>query len=115
VQFDGGNTSSSSCDTSLHENIPLTTPPALPAPVLPMKVLPAPTPQMAALPTPPPWSVHLPSYPLRVICRFSFKDSHEIKNHKYWDCWKKSERDKAVYALGEAKMKNPTALHFIKN
>jgi hypothetical protein len=87
---------------------------ALSEPVLPMTVLPVPTLKMAAPPMPPAWSVHLPSYPPRVICRFCFKDSHEVKNRKCWDCCKKSECDKAVYALDEAKMKNPTALHFIK-
>jgi hypothetical protein len=101
-QFDGGNTSSSSCDTSLHENIPPTTVPAqpptpappmtvLPAPVSPMTALPVPMPQMVATPTSPPWSVHLPSYPPRVICRFCFQDNHEVKNRKCWDCWKKSD------------------------
>jgi hypothetical protein len=128
-QLDGGNTSSSSCDTSLYEDIPPTTstaptpaPPmtALPAPVPPMTAPPVPEPPMAAPPpptappTPPPWSVHLPSYPPRVICRFCFQDSHEVKNRKYWNCWKESDRNKAKDALDEAKMKNPTALHFIK-
>jgi hypothetical protein len=62
-QLDGGNMSLSSCDTSLHENIPLITLPALPptqalamtalpASVLPMMALPVPTPQMAAPPMP---------------------------------------------------------------
>jgi hypothetical protein len=47
-----------------------------------------------------------------VICRFCFKDSHEIKNRKCWHCWKKSDQNKAIAAMDEAKMKNPTALHF---
>jgi hypothetical protein len=62
----------------------------------------------------PPWSVHLPSYPPRVVCRFCFNDSHEIKNRKCWDCWKKSDKDKVLQARDEEKMKNPMALHFIK-
>ncbi len=116
-QFDGGNISSSSCDTSRYEGIPPTTipasPPTLAPPTLapPMTALPAPELPVAAPPTPPPWSVHLPSYPPRVICRFCFKDSHEVKNCKCWDSWKKSDQNKAIAALDEAKMKNPTALH----
>jgi hypothetical protein len=64
------------------------------------------------LPEPPPLSVHLPSYPPMVICRFCFMDSHKVKNRKCWYSWKKADRNKAIAALDEAKMKNPTALHF---
>jgi predicted amidophosphoribosyltransferase len=70
--------------------------------------------EKAEPPAPPPWSVHLPSYPPRVICRFCFNDSHEVKNRKCWDCWKKSDKDKTIRARDEEKFKNPTALHFIK-
>jgi hypothetical protein len=121
-QVDGGNTSSYSCDTSLQDNIPLAIIPPplseLPKTVLPlpaslMAAPPVPEPSMMAPPTAPPWSVHLPSYPLRVICRFCFNDSHEVQNCKCWDCWKKSDKDKVIRARDEEKFKNPTALHFI--
>jgi hypothetical protein len=112
----GENISSSSCDTSLYEGIPPTTiPTSPPTPAPPMTVLTAPELPVAAPPTLPPWSVHLPSYPPRVICRFCFQDSHEVKNRKCWACWKKSDRNKAIAALDEAKMKNPTALHFTRS
>jgi hypothetical protein len=77
LQFDGGNMSSSSCDTVLNEDTlsPTRTNPLSPLTlVLLMSALPRPS--MAALPTPgpyapPPWSIHLRSYSLRVICRFA--------------------------------------------
>jgi hypothetical protein len=58
---------------------------------------------MRTPPPPPPWSIHLPSYPPRVICRFCFEDSHEVKNPKFWDYWKKSDHNKAIAARDEAK------------
>jgi hypothetical protein len=121
-QVDGGNTSSFSCDISLQDDIPLAIIPppfselpmtVLPLPASPMAVPPVPEPSMTAPPTPPPWSVHLPSYPPRVICWFCYNDSHEVQNRKYWDCWKKSDKDKVIRARDEEKFKNPTALHFI--
>jgi hypothetical protein len=73
-QIDGWNTSSSSCDASLQDDIPsadilpalLITAPTMLVP--PMTELPEPEPTMAALPITappmlPPWSIHLPSYP----------------------------------------------------
>jgi hypothetical protein len=122
LHVDGGNTSSYSCDTSLQDDIlPAIIPPpfseqpmtVLPLPASPMAAPPVQEPSMTAPPTPPPWSVHLPSYPPRVICRFCFNDSHEVQNRKCWDCWKKSDKDKAIRARDEEKFKNPTALHFI--
>jgi hypothetical protein len=117
LQVDGGNTSSSSCDTSLQDDIP---PAIIPPPfseppmtVVPLPASPAPEPSMTAPPMPPPWSVYLPSYPPRVICRFCFNDSHEVQNRKCWDCWKKFDKDKAIRARDEENVKNPTALHFI--
>jgi hypothetical protein len=77
-------------------------------------VPPLPEPSMLALPLPPPWSIHLPSYPPMVICRFCFDNSHEAKNHKR-DCWKKSDKNKAIAARNEEKMKEPYGSSIYKN
>jgi hypothetical protein len=77
-------------------------------------VPPLPEPSMTALRLPPPWSIHLPSYPPRVICRFCFDNSHEVKNRKR-DCWKKSDKNKAIAARNEEKMKEPYGSSIYKN
>ncbi len=142
-EFDGGNTSSSSYDASLQDDIlpatipPVTIPPVTipPATILPAPILqPLPAPPMTALPMTEPPMVALasarafydgsayattldctsPLLPTKVICRFCFDNIHEAKNRKCWDCLKTSDRNKAIAARDEEKMKNPTGLHFIK-
>jgi hypothetical protein len=90
-QFDRGYMLSSSCDISLQDDSPLATIPPLlseppmmvpPLPEPPMEAPPVPEPPLMAPSTPPSWTVHLPSYPPRVICKFCFNDSHEVKNFK---------------------------------
>jgi hypothetical protein len=49
-----------------------------------------------------------------MVCRFCFENSHEVKNPKCWDCWKKTFHNKTVAARDYEKLINPMAFHLIK-
>ncbi len=65
---------------------PMMSPLMLVSPKLVPQMMVSPT---VMLPRGRPWIIHLLSYPPRVICTFCFVDSHEIRNHKCKECWKK--------------------------